>query len=314
MGIGALHENDLRQDLRDRLGHDHVFVDQRHLDHFSLTGRLRLVSAIKEWARLVPLSLKCVRKMAGEYDKLELRATLAMRLPDLAHLLAQFRALRAADKEIVIACSTVDLPAHAACILGIPVEYHQHGFLARTLVFPDFTTMISLTEIEGAHVASRVPGLRVQYMPVEINQCSHERIFALAGIYLDIDIIPVVALVRFVLDHKYQVVIRPHPQGDDAVWRDLRGIDGVVIDTGGDFNAFLAEWQPAFLASWFSTTLLDGLLAGAVPVTLSAARPNLVFPLDQIALAWPQASARLERCMIDEVERRQTLRKLSVNL
>ena len=311
IGIDALYENDLRQDLRARLGHDHVFVDQRQMEHFALTGRLRLSSALKEWARLVPQALKCSRDMAEEYDTLELRASLTMRLPDLAHLLSQFRALHAAEKEIFIACSTAELPAHAACVVGFSVEYHQHGFLARSLVFPEFAAMNALTKVEGEHVASRVPGLRVHCQSVDIQQGSRKRVLAIASIYGKFDIIPVIALVRLALDQKYQVVIRPHPRGEDAVWRDLREMDGVVIDADGDFDAFLAKWQPAFLATWFSTTLLDGLLAGAVPVTLSAARPNLVFPLDQIALAWPQASTRLERCMIDEVDRRQTLHEFS---
>lgn len=311
IGIDALHENNLRKDLRDRLGHDHVFVDQRQMDHFALTGRLRLSSALKEWARLVPLTLKCSRSMAEEYDTRELRATLAMRLPDLAHLLTQFRALHAADKEIFIACSTAELPAHAACVTGFSVEYHQHGFLTRSLVFPDFAAMNALTMVEGGHVASRVPGLNVHCQSVDIQQGSRERVLAIASIYGKFDINPVIDLVRLALNEKYQVVIRPHPRGEDAVWRDLRKMGGVVIDSDGDFDAFLAKWQPAFLATWFSTTLLDGLLQGAIPVTLSAAQPNLVFPLDQIALAWPQASPRLERCMVDEVVHRQAFNEFS---
>lgn len=312
IGIDALHENDLRRDLRDRLGYDHVFVDHRQMDHFAITGRLRLGSALKEWARLGLLALKCSRNMPAEYDTLELRATLTMRLPDLTHLLAEFRNLYASDQKILIACSTSDLPAHAACIMGFAVEYHQHGFLARTLVFPDFTAMYALTKVEGEHVASRVPALlRTHLQSVDIQQGSRKRVLAIVSIYGKFDIIPVISLVRLALDHNYRVVIRPHPRRGVAVWRDLKEMDGVVIDADEDFDAFLAKWQPAFLATWFSTTLLDGLLAGAMPVSLSAARPNLVFPLDQISLSWPQASTQVERCMVDEVAHRQTFNEFS---
>ncbi|UWR35723.1 hypothetical protein K3759_18715 (plasmid) [Sulfitobacter sp. W027] len=311
IGINALHEIDLRQDLRDRLGHDHVFVDERQMDHFALAGRLRLGSALKEWARLAPLTLKCSRDTVEEYDTLELRTSLTMRLPDLAHLIAQFRELYAADREILIACSTADLAAHAASIVGFQAEYHQHGFLTRTLVFPNFATMIALTKVEGAHLASRVPGLRVHCLPVEIKECPNVRILALAGIYLKIDITPVIALIRFALAQNYKVVIRPHPQGEDAVWQDLTGMDGVVIDTDGGFDDFLTKWQPSFLVTWFSTTLLDGLLAGALPVTLSTGRPNLVFPFDQICMSWPHDRLELEQCMADETNRLNVLKSFS---
>ena len=311
IGIDALRENDLRQDLRNRLGHDHVFIDQRQMDHFTLMGRLRLGSALKEWTRLVPLALKCSRDMIKEYDTLELRASLAMRLPDLAHLLEQFRALHAADTETVIACSTSDLPAHAACIVGFSVEYHQHGFLARTLVFPDFAAMIALTEIEGAHVSSRVPGLDVHCPSVEVQLGSSERILAVAGTYGESDPSPVNALVRIALEEGYKVVIRPHPLGEDVLWQQVRGLQGVKLEAEGNFGEFLEKWRPAFLATWSSTTLLDGLLAGAVPITLSAGQTNLVFPFNQISMAWPKDRLRLEHSMTDEDHRRETHHRFS---
>lgn len=311
VGIDALRETNLRQDLRNRLSHDHVFVDQRQMDNFSVVGRLRCGPALKEWWGLLPVALACFRDNASIYDPLELRSTLAMRLTDLAHLLAQFRALHAEEPRLLIACSTADLSTHAACIVGFPVEYYQHGFLARTLIFPDIAMMLALTKIEGAHVASRVPGLLVRYPSVLVQKSSDRRVLAIAGTYGEGDAKPVNTLVRSALDQKLQVVIRPHPLGDDKMWQDVKELKGVIVEAKGNFDDFLIKWQPGFLASWFSTTLLDGLLAGAVPITLSDNRPNLVFPFDQISLAWPKDRLELQRSMIDEEHRIETLQRLA---
>lgn len=306
IGIGALRETTLRQNLRDRLGHDHVFLDQRQMDCFAPVGRLRLGAALKEWSQLVPTVLKCARGMT-DYDVLELRATLAMRLPDVAQLLAQFRSLKASNPGILIACSTSELPAHVACILRLSVEYHQHGFLARTIVFPNFTVMHALTNVEGQHVAARIPNLKVNFPLEQIQESSCGQVLALAGTYGENDPRPVTELVRYAVDRNYQVVIRPHPMGDDVLWSRVRDLHGVIFDTEGNFNEFLTKWQPAFLATWFSTTLLDGLLNGAIPITLSAGRSNLVFPFDKISLAWPHDCEWLARCMADEQQRCQIL-------
>jgi hypothetical protein len=311
IGIDALRETGLRQNLRDRLGYDPFFIDHRQMDHFAPAGRLKWFPAIKEWARLIHLALECTREMADDYDRLELGASLTMRLPDLAHLLAQFRALHASDQNILIASSTADLPAHAASVAGFSVEYHQHGFLARSLVFPDFSSMVALTNVEGAHVASRVPKLQAQCPPIEVREGPRRRVLALVGTYGENDSGPVNEIVRFALNQKYQVVIRPHPLGKNLLWQDVRGMRNVMIEADGNFDDFLAKWQPSFLVTWFSTTLLDGLLAGAVPVTLSTGRSNLVFPFDKICISWPHGREELERCMANETNRFKALKSFS---
>ena len=110
-------------------------------------------------------------------------------------------------------------------------------------------------------------------------------------------------IANLALARGFRVVVRPHPKGFDELWSGIRGQRGVVFDAEGGFEDFLEKWRPAFLASWFSTTLLDGLHAGAVPITLARSTDRLVLAIEEIALSWPEEAARIETCMRDDAER-----------
>ena len=303
VGIGAMRELQLHDDVAAELGVEPHFIDQRTPAGFAglLTpGPIRVLS---HWLRTTRDALSVLSQPNADFAPLDLLSTLAMRNHELAYLLAWFETLRDTRPAMPLVFSTADLPAHAACLADFAVEYRQHGFLSRALVFPEFSRMIALTAFEGRYVADRVPRLVLKVDTPHTEQAPVTATLAFAGDYVAHDPAPVVALADLALASGLRVVVRPHPRGFDELWSGIRGRDNVVFDTEGRFEDFLEKWRPAFLASWFSTTLLDGLHAGAVPITLASSTDRLVLPIKKIALSWPEEAPRIETCMRDDAER-----------
>jgi len=48
------------------------------------------------------------------------------------------------------------------------------------------------------------------------------------------------------------------------------------------------------MATWYSTTLYDALLRGIVPVSFNVNQPDVVFPISDVALSWPQQKERIQ--------------------
>jgi hypothetical protein len=121
--------------------------------------------------------------------------------------------------------------------------------------------------------------------------------------YINPDIVKMLA--NLAKNHGYQVVIRPHPNGESALWSGINTLSNVAFDSEGSFEEFFVKWRPSFIATWHSTTLLDGLMMGAMPVTFSTGKGKLVLPLREIALAFPEKRELLESCLSDTATRFQ---------
>lgn len=311
VGIGALREYQLRKSVTTQLGQTPQFIDQRTPDGLGVLtapGPRRIMS---QWIRITREALSILSETDPDFAKMDLLSTLTMRIHELAYLLALFENLYETHPETRVYCSTADIPAHAACLAGFRVEYWQHGFLARTLVFPRFSAMVALTAYEGRYVADRVPGLALSLGAPCTERAPVTETFAFAGDYQAPDPVPVTTIANLALARGFRVVVRPHPNGFDELWSGIRGQEGVVFDTEGRFEDFLEKWRPAFLVSWFSTTLLDGLRAGAVPITLARSTDLLVLPIEEIALSWPEDAPQIETCMRDASERHKVHNRIN---
>ncbi|WP_306253739.1 hypothetical protein [Parvularcula sp. IMCC14364] len=314
LGIGAMREQMLRADIQAQLGTEPHFVDELGADGFAALPRPSLTQVIRHWMRAMHEALEIYSEPDPDFKPLDLLSTLTMRLHELAYLLALFERLHETRPQLLIYSSTAGLAAYAACLAGFKVEYRQHGLLARTLVFPEFCAMVALTAFEGRYVASRIHGLALRLNKPPAALTSLPKVFAFAGDYEAKDPSPVTELAEVALVNGFHVIVRPHPRGHNNLWDDIRGRDGVDFDTDGRFEDFLGKWRPAFVASWISTTLLDGLQMGAVPVTLSRDNRLLLLPIDTIAFSWPQQRALIESIMRDSEERQRAFESLSENL
>ncbi|MEO1987394.1 MAG: hypothetical protein ABGX47_12235 [Martelella sp.] len=303
IGIGAMRESQLREEIAEQLGRAPHFIDQRRPDGFAGLPAPGLLGVLRHWTHVMRAAFSILSAPDPDFKPPDLRSTLTMRVHELAYLLAWFEELREARPDILVFCSTADLPAHAACLAGFSVEYHQHGFLSSSLVFPQFTRMVALTTVEGQHVAKRIPGLQVTLRahPSPVDQASAVLVFA--GDRQARDPAPITSLTDKARENGLNVVVRPHPNGHRELWSELLNRDGVIFDAEGSFEEFLQKWRPAFVASWFSTTLLDGLVSGAIPITLSRDNSAVLLPINAIALSWPDQETRVEVCMRSKDER-----------
>lgn len=309
IGIGAIRERHLCKDIAIQRGLEPTFVDQRTPSGFASLPAPSIISVFFCWRKII-LEAEAVLSTQDPYFlSLDIMTTIAMRCHELSYLVALFDSLHKQCPDVFIICSTADMAPHAACIAGFSTEYHQHGFLRKELVYPDFSFMLALTEIEAKHVSSRVTRMRSQVSNIEPCYEFASKVFLIAGIRNMQDSSPVKSLVYIALRNGYQVVIRPHPQGDPEFWLDIYNFEDVTIEFEGSFTDCLAKWRPAYVATWFSTTILDGLFAGAVPITFSCEENDLVFPFESVAISWPQNKLLLHCCMTDGEYRKKIHRE-----
>jgi len=299
VGIGSLREFQLVEHISELTRLEPIVIDQRNLEGFSKLLSPRLGAVLRQWFGIMREARSILGEPVPVFQKLDLLSTFTIRSHELAYLLAWFKELRVQHPNIRIVCSTADLPAHAASIAGFLTEYHQHGLLASSLIFPDFSKMAALTIAEGKYVAERVPGLELELKSEPSLVRPMNRTLALAGDYGATDPEPVSKLVKTALSNGYRVVVRPHPRGDDRLWSGISEHEDVTFENDGSFEEFLQKWRPSFVASWFSTTLIDGLMAGALPITLSVGKTDLVLPLQRIALQFPKEISQVQACMED---------------
>jgi hypothetical protein len=102
------------------------------------------------------------------------------------------------------------------------------------------------------------------------------------------------------------VAVRPHPADDIGYWDRWRNVEGVeILEDHSSFMQFLEDVRPRFVASSYSTALLDALLRGIVPITISDDDQflDIVFPIQEIAVSWFKES-ELAQLMLDDADAR----------
>ena len=95
-----------------------------------------------------------------------------------------------------------------------------------------------------------------------------------------------------------RVIVRPHPCEDFGFWSEF--FPEILVDSGnGSFEECLSLWNPQLVVSWFSTTLLDAIKRSILPILImpgsERALTQMVFPLEQISVKWPEQQFQLER-------------------
>lgn len=302
VGIRALKERELTLAYKVRIGGPCAYVDQR--EPLALRDHVRpdWKSLLLAWQEVAQEPFTGLDNRAIPFNEPEFLASLTRRWPIYAYFLASFRLLRAANKAasvLPIGFATADLSAYAAAAAGYQVIYYQHGFVRRSVVFPDFGEVIALTQPEADHIGNRLPKARVNVAAAPNSSLSPvPRRLAIAGDYLAHPIDAPYNMIRWSLENNIEVIVRPHPADKNEMWRTWGEQPGVVVDARGDFADFLTRYRPSALACWISTSLFDALVAGIMPISFESEFPDLVFPYDKIALNWPREQKQIESLLI----------------
>ncbi len=299
VGISALKEAELVPQFEAMCGEPATVIDQRFSGALAAIyppGAVELLRSWRDAAR--PVFADLAVEKDGVLDRPAVLTYVVRRLHQYAHFLAVFRGLNASSPGAAVAFSTADLPAHAAVRAGIEAIYFPHGFCARSLVYPDFHRVVAFNAPEAQHVQQRLPGASVSMSPPTIRPLKVTRRAAIVGDYGD-KLARSRSLIEFCRTGGIDVVVRPHPADRSGYWSEWEGISGVRVDRGGTFDEFLDRHRPCMIATWYSTTIYDALVRGAVPVTLEGDQPDIVFPFAAVALVWPADKERIIAVLAD---------------
>lgn len=311
IGIDALREPDLVRQFGAMMGTSPTVIDQRQSGALASLYRPGWRELWRAWCEAADPLIACLANspVGGVISRSHVLAYMVRRLHHYAQGLAVFRGLKATKGAATIAFSSADLPAYAAARAGIETVYFQHGFLRRSLVFPDFTRVIAFNVAEAEHIRSRLPAAAVTVPKPTIRPLKVERRLAVVGDYGD-KLDRSCGLIEFCRTAGIDVVVRPHPADHSGYWNRWKGIRGVSIDPDGSFDDFLERHRPCIMATWYSTTISDALLRGVVPVTLEAEQSDVVFPVAEVALAWPKNRERIQIMLGDPAARHEHLARV----
>ena len=299
VGMGALREPGLVRQLEELTGRP---VDSLNLFDFRTFFRRRHVGAallLKEWlcvwreisSELAPAAVGGVaRGLPLDYRL----SQVLTRSHCYIYARAWFRAqVQANPQNNTIGFSTADDLAYAAVAAGAKAIYLVHGFLARSLIFPDFAEVHCFTSSEREHFQDRLPQAKIHLVPPTFRPIVSRRVLAIAGGYLAFQqVYPCDSLLSWAQKTNLPIIVRVHPNDHSGYWERFRGQPGIEVEQSSTtFSTFLAQHRPRILATWMSTAIFDSLTHGVVPLTLladSIHTADVVFPIRHMALVWPE--------------------------
>jgi hypothetical protein len=231
--------------------------------------------------------------------------TAAMRAGEYAFALAWWKDLRR-RRQITEACFLApDVHAFAAISTGVRSIYLQHGLLSRTLWFPEFAEVRPLTRFERHYFSARLPAAVVRPSrgrPADSPPQRLPRLLIVSGERPGDEMMLAAPLIRHLSDRGFPVHVRLfRGEARSRFWETAdMGVELSFVDGRDSFDQVLDDLQPAFVASWGSTGLVEALYRGIIPI--SVARPGdrsidaTVFPLVRCCLSWPR-----DQAIVDEV-------------
>ena len=289
VGINALREPELVRQFEAISGKSASVIDQRLSGALASIYRPSSAELLRSWrdaAQPVFAALAGDRRI-GLPERLAVLAYVVRRLHHYAHFLAVFRGLNTSQPQASVAFSTGDLPAYAALRAGVDPIHFPHGFLRRSNILPDFPRVVAFNAPDAEHEQLRLPAASVLLPPPVIRPLRPTRCLAIVGDYIEVGASSS-ELINFCRTAAIRVAVRPHPADRSRYWAAWQRTSGVVIDRDGTFDEFIERHRPCVMATWYSTTVYDALLRGIVPVSFDVNQPDVVFPLSDVALSWPQ--------------------------
>ena len=250
----------------------------------------------------------------------------ALRLGEYVFALAWAEALPARIHRIVLISSSVHAFAlvRAAETSGRQVEYRQHGLHKASIVFPAYPRVLAINSLEATHVRQRLPRATVNFRsPTQLPRIRRRGKTVLlaapydcAGFRKADYVDEVRRLARWSENAGMTLTVRPHPTDGSAFWR--RELPELALDESpGGLGVTLERLAPSLVVGWWSTSLLDALARGILPVLImpgsAASIADMVCPLANVAMNWPDEAMHISRVLADdesylaEVESRQKL-------
>ena len=215
-----------------------------------------------------------------------------------------------------------DTAAFAAVNVQIPTRYLQHGLIRRSLVLPDFDHVDALTGYEVIHFRQRLPYANVHlvrpYSTKIVPRQPPCMLVASAKFNYEEKCL-IRPILEFASHNGMVIYVRPHPREDTNFWHTIDMPVKILMEESDlTFDAAIDRLQPTIVVSSFSTTLVNALNRGVIPVSVSACDDfninDMVFPLSRHCLNWPEDFNELQTIIFDKTKYQSTLSRLRLEL
>lgn len=325
IGFGAGSEEELLASFKNEVQAQVGYLNQARHESLAQVAKPKL-SAL--WRNSYHEAKKTVRSLSQATtpiirDHLQhWLVSAAIRFSTYLYIRSWADALPSHIKKVVFIAA--DIPAFAlldsSAAQRITVEYRQHGFLLRSILFPPFHRLIALNSYEAKHLSACLPGSVVieKSQTIPLSTIDNQRqllLFASIydhGVFSKADHITTInAIFQWFSTQKCLPVVRPHPCETGNFWQ--KSCQTIALDLSiGGFQGALENHLPLFVISWWSTCLFDALKSGVIPILImEGSQPVLdamVFPLAEIALNWPRDLDLIQQLIGDPDLYRQELK------
>ena len=289
-------------------------LDQINVGSFAVWHCVGIVSGLRSLARALAVARMALAALPLELApwRADFFTYVGMRVGYFAYMRAWFEILKTKTRTRLdeVAFLTGYLPAFAAVEVGLPTCYLQHGMIRHSTLLPAFIRVEALTAAEAAFIRYRLPKTRVtthsrSRHTLVPSQMAREILVA-SIYYPDTEyILRIMPFICWANTMKVPIRVRPHPCEDGTFWPGYETAGHVTIEKSdvGFFHA-IDRLQPRLVVSWFSGAMDDALRCGVIPVSVCADDDrnvaDMIYPLFQRCLRWPQDTESIERLLDDD--------------
>ena len=314
VGFGAGQEEELFSRYCEKQGGMVGRLDQVNVGSFSVWHCVGIVPGLRSLARALAVARMALAALPPELApwRADFLTYVSMRVGYFAYMRAWFEVLKVkADSHLEeIAFLSADTAAFAAADAGLPTCYLQHGMIRHSTLLPAFIRVEALTAADAAFIRHRLPKTRItthsQSRQTLVPSQMAREILVASIYYPDTEyILRIMPFICWANTMKVPIRVRPHPCEDGTFWPGYETAGHVTIEKSdvGFFHA-IDRLQPRLVVSWFSTALVDALECGVIPVTVCADEDrsvaDMIYPLFQRCLRWPQDAESIARLLDDD--------------
>jgi hypothetical protein len=211
-----------------------------------------------------------------------------------------------------------DTSAFAAADAGVTTVYHSHGLVSRGIIFARFAKVNVMTRSESRWVRNFLPLAKIESrIPATIHrQLGEQRqrtVIIVSQLKSISDISFYKNLFLYFINNNYRVYIRPSPRDErfnsESFWISLLDQIKLSVDiasTQSSFDLVISTLRPTFLVATDSSTLVDALYNGVVPVTLGRdgdrSFTETVYPILDCCLSWELDREMIVKIMTGDVD------------
>lgn len=316
VGFGVGKEEELFLHYSEKRTNGVGRLHQYKLDTFAVWHRVGIVPGLRSFFYALAVAKKSVAVLPSELCNrhVDFLTHIGSKVGYYSYMRSWFEILsiRAGANLEEVAFSCQNMAAFAAVDVGIRTAYLSHGVINRCEVLPAFTTVSALTTYDAAFISHRLPKAHVRvYSPsrqtLTPSQMAREILITSCPNGGDANyMLSAIPLVYWANTMKVPVRVRLHPSEDATFfWSNYEEAGLVTIEKADvDFFKAIDRLRPRLLASWVSTTLADVLACGVIPVSVSVDDDiyvaELVYPIFQRCLRWPQDFESIERLLDDD--------------